>query len=478
MPDARNLGEVYEKSGAGESGWLLDSIDDIIDSSLDWVKGKLDTATANEMPVAQAEVDRNADLVQQGRTADAAAGIPRTAVPSNVPPDIPQAPGGALPTQVASAPQSRALPSVDPTPTPAMVAPEGQAPITQYGQPGYQPQDGGLPPSPERQQVQDKDADAAQFSQTIPDFPGLEKTGDFLMDKINSLGKMFEERMSKVQKVEYGKLSNQQSAMVNLRFFLSLMELGGQRGSASFLGNVGAAGRDALDARRVITEQNDRNAEARYERETKLVYDKSNLELGSFKHIADQAKWAAQLARIRGGKETVTYEKWKKMDEAERNSWAEWKNAGKKSAEDKVSFDEYLKFSETKKKHYSTWKQAGNTVKTPKEPKEDKISKKDKSARVQKWIDDNTVRDDDGVIISTKTIQEAHEHFAQVDAGLQPPPRDRMAELPPKGLEEANKIEAKFKSLSRGALPPDRLAKMYGQYQGEMEQLFSKYNIK
>jgi hypothetical protein len=467
-----------------------EGINDIIDSSLDWATGLLDEGGANEMPVDQAVVDANANLVDQGRMEEAALGLPEESIPSNLasPEEeeawrqeeverlsglpatqepvnqadvyaqrdqnpnpladqtmIPQMeqPTGAL-GQVAAAPTNGALP-VDKTQlmpplegdnaVAADIPPSGVAPV--YGQPGGKPfepevQEGGFQPS---------DEDANEFAKTIPDHPDADMSGDMLMDKINSLGKMFEERMNDVQKVKYNELSTEQHSRVALRFFLSLMERGGKRGSPSFLSNVGAAGRDALDARRVINEENNKNEESRYKRESKLAYDKTNLELGTFKHLADQARWKAQLARIKGGKEKVTYEKWKKMTPAEQNKWAEWKNAGK-SGSDKVSFETYEGYSPARQKKYSEWKQAGNKV-TGKAPIDKSITENQLQELARNIMKDANEPDQDGelpakLMTRSQAMEEAKKQVAQ---GRAPIRRSRMEKLPAEGRKEMLKLK-------------------------------------
>jgi hypothetical protein len=65
--------------------------------------------------------------------------------------------------------------------------------------------------------------------------------------------------------------SAEQARMVRLRFYLNLMTLGGQRGS-TLGGNIGAAGREAMDLKHIQEQENIRNDMRR--RQLEYEYDK------------------------------------------------------------------------------------------------------------------------------------------------------------------------------------------------------------
>jgi hypothetical protein len=193
---------------------------------------------------------------------------------------------GSLPTKTA--------PTTTTTTAPAAGSlPQKETQVAQEGQ-----------PSPEKMAELDKDA--TELRDKIP--MRVPPSGDELQDKIDSLGLMFEERMNNVQRVQYNQMDFEQKRMVALRFFLSLMEHGGKRGSEGFLSNVGKAGREALDAKRVITEQNNKNEEARYDRDMQRI--DAHMTVG-FKKLAlevNQKRWEAQLKKLRGKDKVKAYD--------------------------------------------------------------------------------------------------------------------------------------------------------------------------
>ncbi len=126
--------------------------------------------------------------------------------------------------------------------------------------------------------------------------------GTTIQEKLDNLSKVLETKMSEVQKVKYNQLSPEQSKNVQLRFFLSLMEHSSKPG-ATFVGAAGAAGREALDAKRVITQQNNQNQEKRYARNIANIKDVTKMGLEKIKLAVDEKRWAAQLERY-GGKGT------------------------------------------------------------------------------------------------------------------------------------------------------------------------------
>jgi hypothetical protein len=63
----------------------------------------------------------------------------------------------------------------------------------------------------------------------------------------------------------------EQARMVRLRFYLNLMTLGGQRGS-TLGGNIGAAGREAMDLKHIQEQENIRNDMRR--RQLEYEYEK------------------------------------------------------------------------------------------------------------------------------------------------------------------------------------------------------------
>tara|TARA_R110000751_G_scaffold20113_2_gene59384 strand:- start:17195 stop:18541 length:1347 start_codon:yes stop_codon:yes gene_type:complete len=123
--------------------------------------------------------------------------------------------------------------------------------------------------------------------------------GTTLQEKLDNLSKVFETRMSEAQKVKYNQLSPEQSKNVQLRFFLSLMEHGSKK-NATFVGSVGAAGREALDAKRVITQQNNLNEEKRYSNNIANIKDVTKMDLKKFELAVNEKKWAAQLEKLGG----------------------------------------------------------------------------------------------------------------------------------------------------------------------------------
>ena len=126
--------------------------------------------------------------------------------------------------------------------------------------------------------------------------------GTTIQEKLDNLSKVLETKMSEVQKVKYNQLSPEQSKNVQLRFFLSLMEHSSKPG-ATFVGAAGAAGREALDAKRVITQQNNQNQEKRYARNIANIKDVTKMGLEKIKLEVNEKRWAAQLERY-GGKGT------------------------------------------------------------------------------------------------------------------------------------------------------------------------------
>ena len=111
--------------------------------------------------------------------------------------------------------------------------------------------------------------------------------GTTIQEKLDNLSKVLETKMSEVQKVKYNQLSPEQSKNVRLRFFLSLMEHSSKPG-ATFVGAVGAAGREALDAKRVITQQNNQNQEKRYARNIANIKDVTKMGLEKIKLVVDE----------------------------------------------------------------------------------------------------------------------------------------------------------------------------------------------
>jgi len=576
-----------ENNNSNDAYGLLDGlgsgVGDIINSSIDWARSRVDQATANEMPVPQGEVDSNANLVGQGRTEEAAAGIPVSAVPSNLSPEdkvawrqkevtrrsqmpatqkpvnevdmyaqrdqapkplpdqrvIPQVPGalpqgkvpptggGALPTGQAG---SGSLPVVTPGEQAVRddkrvailseeLATEEQllaaatteeekalhirniqnlktelggrtASAPQTGQPGAE--EGGLPASPEQQEIKDKDKEAAEFAKTVPNYPGADLSGDMLMDKINSVGKMFEERMSKVQKVEYNKLSEEQHRMVALRFFLTLMEEGGKQGSMGLLGNLGIAGREALDAKRIISEQNNKNEESRFNRETKQVYDKANLELSSFKHIADQTKWKARLERIRSGKEAVgTNDKGEMVvidavtrvarlvKDEKGNTVMSAKAVGKGSDGEsaKIKDMKYLAENPDQKALFKELYGAKGT-----EEKDGSMTYTQASKEAREMMKEANAPNEDGEPpAKLMTFEQALEKIKRgAEKYKSPIARGRIEKLPAEGKEEANDIMNKLAKKKEELGPdnmPSLIRKEVENARGRMEALFKKYNI-
>ena len=126
--------------------------------------------------------------------------------------------------------------------------------------------------------------------------------GTTIQEKLDNLSKLIETKMSEAQKVKYNQLSPEQSKNVQLRFFLSLMEHSSKK-NATFVGSVGAAGREALDAKRVITQQNNKNEEKRYARNIANIKDVTKMGLDKIKLEVNEKRWAAQLERY-GGKGT------------------------------------------------------------------------------------------------------------------------------------------------------------------------------
>ena len=118
---------------------------------------------------------------------------------------------------------------------------------------------------------------------------------------MRSLGEMFKEQMTKVEKAEFNQLSEPQYREVRLRFFLSLMEEGGKKGSGSFLSNVGKAGRDALDHKRVITNQNNTNEQKRYAMDAKRIFDEMKFEVDDRQNDRMKKRWEASLERVKAG---------------------------------------------------------------------------------------------------------------------------------------------------------------------------------
>ena len=123
--------------------------------------------------------------------------------------------------------------------------------------------------------------------------------GTTIQEKLDNLSKLIETKMSEAQKVKYNQLSPEQSKNVQLRFFLSLMEHSSKK-NATFVGSVGAAGREALDAKRVITQQNNLNEEKRYSNNIANIKDVTKMDLKKFELAVNEKKWAAQLEKLGG----------------------------------------------------------------------------------------------------------------------------------------------------------------------------------
>jgi hypothetical protein len=101
----------------------------------------------------------------------------------------------------------------------------------------------------------------------------VEQTETQKLESQETLSQMFKKHMSKVQKVQFGKMSDSQKSDVRMRFFLRLMEEGDKRNSSGLLGNIGIAGRHAMDAKRIINEENNKNEMARYKMDAEEVFN-------------------------------------------------------------------------------------------------------------------------------------------------------------------------------------------------------------
>jgi len=131
------------------------------------------------------------------------------------------------------------------------------------------------------------------------------ETEGFFQSQMESLSSLFKKHMSKVQKVQFGKLNDDQKSDIRLRFYLRLMEEGGKRNRSDLVGNIGIAGRDALDAKRIILEESNKNELARYNIDAKEVFNVLTMEAKDRSNKISARRWdiAAKSAanKIRAG---------------------------------------------------------------------------------------------------------------------------------------------------------------------------------
>ena len=279
--------------------------------------------------------------------------------------------------------------------------------------------------------------------------------GTTLQEKLDNLSKVFETRMSEAQKVKYNQLSPEQSKNVQLRFFLSLMEHGSKK-NATFVGSVGAAGREALDAKRVITQQNNLNEEKRYSNNIANIKDVTKMDLKKFELAVNEKKWAAQLEKLGGRGASF-------MSDEMGNAYVVGRNGVAVAIV--TSDGKPLKMKKTAKEGKDVY------------PKEE-IYRQKIEAALRK---DGKGTDEDGNKIPY-TDEEVN-RISRERAGMSPKPVEKgvtegfLKNLPRPALAQAREIISRLSKLGEGALPPRKKEQIKGQMEDELKNLYKQNNI-